>query len=398
MLVIRRQDVAYAAGETIVLSVDRASYDKIRTETIQSDAEKKINFLIRYVPRLRMSPRNIIEELDLLFVKECYTRGYKILKEGEFNENVYFIRSGICKMMYSLIGPMKKVKEQLSPEEQEKYKYITLCNVSVGQSFGEDSGLNGNKVQETVQAESEVVEAYKISKSMLLQYFGGSSSEILYSIRANIQTKKNWNQLKITQYSSMKKEDLMNANLLVDNDIYKELNPTKTLPGEVPYLKMTQTYGKPSKETVLKLTKEEEAKAKEAVLPPPPKPEMRPRARNDFMVGKAPDEEYKDNTLRGFGTMRLVASDRMKNITSQQMRGLVALRSIAQDVRSGTKRQDNAGGFDKSSLKKFQDSVTMADPAIAAKAKANPSGDSGLNMFKKMRDFDSGNLKAKLGQ
>ena len=96
--------------------------------------------------------------------------------------------------------------------------------------------------------------------------------------------------------------------------------------------------------------------------------------------------------------MRLVASDRMKNITSQQMRGLVALRSIAQDVRSGTKRQDNAGGFDKSSLKKFQDSVTMADPAIAAKAKANPSGDSGLNMFKKMRDFDSNNLKAKLGQ
>lgn len=386
------------AKQALVLVIDRTIYDRIRTETVQCDAEKKIAFLVRYVPRLRMSPRNIIEELDILFIKECFTKGYRILKKGDFDENVYFIKEGQCRVMAPVNNSLNGIKSQLTPEENAKYKYATLSIIGVGQSFGEDSGLNENKVQETVQAESEIVETYKISRAMLLQYFGGSASEVIYSIRANLQAKKNWNQLKLAQYNSMSKDKLIKENVLVDEDAYNELEPTKTVPGEVPYLKMVQTYGKPSVEAAMKLTKEEEKKAEEAVLPPPPKMELRPKPRNEFMVAKAANEEVKNDTLRGFGTMRLVPSNRMQHMTQEKMRGLETLRNIAQERRTGGAKPGPKANFDQGSIKKFQNSVMMADPAILANKSKATEGSSGLNLFRKMKDFESINIKDKIGQ
>eukprot|EP01022_Parablepharisma_sp_SALTPOND_P012672 TRINITY_DN1635_c0_g1_i1.p3 TRINITY_DN1635_c0_g1~~TRINITY_DN1635_c0_g1_i1.p3 ORF type:complete len:364 (-),score=47.41 TRINITY_DN1635_c0_g1_i1:5498-6589(-) len=351
-----------------------------------------------------MSPRNIIEELDILFVKECYTKGYRIIKDGEYNENVYFIKSGVCKLLQPIAGPLNPVKAQMTPEEQANHKYIALCDLGIGQAFGEDSALNSSKAQETVEAESEKVEAYKISKSMLLQYFGGSASEVIYAVRAGVQAKKNWIHLKLQQLASARKEDLAEAGLFRDETEYRSLNPSKTVPGEVPYLKMVQTYGKPAAGSMLKLDKMEEQKAPEPVArpPPAPKPEFRPKPRNEFMVEKAPNEEHRDDKLRGFGTMRLVASDRMKNINSQQMKSLIALRSIAHDVKTGGKmKQEPKTDFNRDSLKKFQNTVMMADPAIAEKAKdgANgPGAAAGSDFFKKMRGFNPEALKGKFGQ
>jgi len=345
-----------------------------------------------------MSPRDIIQELDILFVKECYTKGYRILKDGDHNENVYFIREGVCRVMQPINNVLNPLREQLTIEEKSKYKYASLCVIGVGQAFGEDSGLNENKVQEAVQAESEVVETYKISRQMLLQYFGGSASEVLYLMRATLQAKKNWNQLKIIQYNATSKEDLIEENVLIDEESYKKLKPTMSVPGEVPYLKMVQTYGKPSVETITKLTKEEEKKAETAVLPPPPKMESRPEARNEFMVAKAPNEEYKDNTLRGFGTMRLVASDRMKHITPQQMKAMAVLRGIADIRNPGKVNQEPKADFDKRSVKKFQETVMMADPAIVTRGNSKPEPNSGLNLFRKMKDFDSASVKEKFAQ
>ncbi len=409
-----RQDIAKAAGETTVLAIDRVAYDRIRAETVQSDAEQKIEYLIRYVPKLRMSPRGIIEELDILFVKECYTKGYRIIKDGDFNENVYFIKSGACKLLQPLTGPLTAVKAQLTSDEQAKYKYVQMCTLGVGQAFGEETALNGGKSTEVIEAESDQVEAYRISKSMLLQYFGGSASEVIYAIRAGAQAKRNWIQMKLQQLGSAKKDDLLKAGLLCDETEYKSLKPVKTMPGEVPYLKMVQTYGKPSADSTPRSLKvggvsptaaatkvEEEKVGAEPVTsfkpPPAPKPTTRRPMMNTFMIEKAPNEEHKDDSIRGFGTMRLVASDRMKNITPQQMGGLVALRKIAQDVKSGGKKQDPKADFDKESVKNFQNKVMMADPAIAEKAKASAAG-SGANFFKKMREFNAADLKAKLGQ
>ncbi len=124
------QDLATSCGESMVLSIDKAAYERIRAETVKSEGEQKIDFLIRYVPKLRMSPRNIIEELDILFVKERYTRGYKILREGEFNENVYFVRSGMCRLLLPLTGTLSGFRAQLSPEDQGRYRHIILSTLS----------------------------------------------------------------------------------------------------------------------------------------------------------------------------------------------------------------------------------------------------------------------------
>jgi len=111
----------------MVLEIDRVASDKIRATTVLSTAEEKIVYLQRYIPKVRMSPRNIIEELEILFVKERYTKGYKILKEGEFNENVYFVYSGQCTVLYPAPNEVKKF---LSLEEKAKYKYCSLNQLS----------------------------------------------------------------------------------------------------------------------------------------------------------------------------------------------------------------------------------------------------------------------------
>lgn len=38
-----------------------------------SAAEKKINFLIRYVPGLRDLPKRLVEDFEVYFIKECVT-------------------------------------------------------------------------------------------------------------------------------------------------------------------------------------------------------------------------------------------------------------------------------------------------------------------------------------
>ena len=127
--------MAKSAIDSVVMSIDRDAFDRIRVDTIKSDAEQKIDFLMRYVPRMRMSPRNIVEELDILFVKECYPKGYRVIKDGELNDSVYFIRSGVCQSLHPLAGALGSLKDQLTPDEQAKYKYVKLSDLSNSHNY-----------------------------------------------------------------------------------------------------------------------------------------------------------------------------------------------------------------------------------------------------------------------
>ncbi len=261
-----------------------------------------------------------------------------------------------------------------------------------------------------MEAASDVVEAYRVSKSMLLQYFGGSASEVVYAIRAALQAKKNWQQLKVQQIASLKREELHKLVQFKDESETKGLNPTKTVPGETPYLKTMQTYGsalRPAEgEHTFKHKSEEEKSVPEPDAKPaaPPKMDLRPRPRAELMRRmEHGNEDHKHDSASAFATMRLVASDRMKELNSQQMKGLIALRSIAQDVKSGKSRAEGKGEFNHDTVKRFQKTVMMADPAIAEKVhegpnQAKPAGGAGMDFFKKMRNFNPGDLRAKLGQ
>lgn len=46
------------------------------SKTKLTASEKKVEFLIQYVPTFRNLPRRVIEDFEIYFTKEAVTRGY----------------------------------------------------------------------------------------------------------------------------------------------------------------------------------------------------------------------------------------------------------------------------------------------------------------------------------
>jgi len=78
-----------------------------------STSEKKLEFLLRYVPKLRSLPRRVIEDYEVYFQKEVMTKGYPVLKFEEQDDYICFIYRGTCKILY----PFEKVKEYMADSE-----------------------------------------------------------------------------------------------------------------------------------------------------------------------------------------------------------------------------------------------------------------------------------------
>lgn len=76
-----RLDYARAVAETCwVLVIHKEQYELIVKKTQLSVSEQKIDFLMRYVPKLRAVTRNMVEELEVFFIKEVVTEGYMMQK------------------------------------------------------------------------------------------------------------------------------------------------------------------------------------------------------------------------------------------------------------------------------------------------------------------------------
>jgi CRP-like cAMP-binding protein len=54
---------------------------------------------VRYVPRLRAVSRNVIEELEVFFIKEVVTQGYILQKQDEQDDYIYFVYRGTCRIL-----------------------------------------------------------------------------------------------------------------------------------------------------------------------------------------------------------------------------------------------------------------------------------------------------------
>lgn len=69
-----RHDYARAVSDKVeVLEIDKEQYELIIKKTQISTSEKKIDFLIRYVPKFRSVARKMIEEMEVFFIKEVVT-------------------------------------------------------------------------------------------------------------------------------------------------------------------------------------------------------------------------------------------------------------------------------------------------------------------------------------
>lgn len=75
----KRNDFASATqGKTELITFNTAAYKEIITKTMQSESEAKIDFLMRFGPKLREAGRRLIEEFEVFFVKEKATKGFQL--------------------------------------------------------------------------------------------------------------------------------------------------------------------------------------------------------------------------------------------------------------------------------------------------------------------------------
>jgi hypothetical protein len=57
----------------IVLEMDTIKYINIISKTQISESQKKIDFLIRYIPGFRELPKRLVEDFEVFFQKEQAT-------------------------------------------------------------------------------------------------------------------------------------------------------------------------------------------------------------------------------------------------------------------------------------------------------------------------------------
>lgn len=74
---MERYDFAIASKEnTEILVFNTTVYKEIISKTLQNQAEKKIDFLLRFGPKLRDAGRNMVQDFEIMFVKYLAKKGF----------------------------------------------------------------------------------------------------------------------------------------------------------------------------------------------------------------------------------------------------------------------------------------------------------------------------------
>lgn len=178
-----RNDYARIVSDSCeLLEIDGQKYLEIMSKTKLSASEKKIDFLIQYVPTLRNLPKKIVEDFEIYFQKEVLTRGYQILKINEQDDYLYLVFRGVCKVLYN-VDMLPEIFGESAFYDKQKQKYFVIGQFGRGEMFGEQSALNDLDNPFTVVAASPKVELYKIHRSNFYQFFGGVQGSSIDQIR-----------------------------------------------------------------------------------------------------------------------------------------------------------------------------------------------------------------------
>jgi len=127
----KRNREAIAEVATIVLKIDLQEYEDIRKKRVLSAAESKINFLTRHIPGLRSVDSKIVQQVEIIFQKEKYTKGYRITEQGKTNDNIYFIASGVCRILYHY-NSNPKLKEKFDSLDISMPGFVLLGKLAEG--------------------------------------------------------------------------------------------------------------------------------------------------------------------------------------------------------------------------------------------------------------------------
>jgi hypothetical protein len=82
-----------------LISFQTNSYNQLLQEKQTTVAESKIDFLMRFGPKLRDIGRSMLEEFEVLWLKYEASRGYQFTKFQEQDDNIYLLYSGTARML-----------------------------------------------------------------------------------------------------------------------------------------------------------------------------------------------------------------------------------------------------------------------------------------------------------
>ena len=111
---MERNDFACSkAKQTEVIQIDTNVYKSIITQTQLSVSLEKIDFIMRFVPHLRDGEGCGLAQVkkeEVQFMKEEYSKGFRILNQSAKDEHLYFIFKGKVRLLLSTrIPPMASV-------------------------------------------------------------------------------------------------------------------------------------------------------------------------------------------------------------------------------------------------------------------------------------------------
>ena len=186
-----RRRRAEAKEDVILLEFDTLEYENVRTQRVLSTAEKKIEYLIRYIPGFRSVDIKIIQDLEVNFIKEKVTKGYRLLHQDKPNDYIYFIFSGECRILFNYNSNCK-LKHKFDSLDKSMPSLITIGNLDKGDTIGITSALRATNSPYSVQATSDEVVLYKIKGQKFIDTFGGDKGAPVRKLRAKSIMDSNW--------------------------------------------------------------------------------------------------------------------------------------------------------------------------------------------------------------
>lgn len=313
-----RTDFARIASENCeLMEINGQKYMEIMSKTKLSASEKKVEFLIQYVPTFRNLPRKVVEDFEIYFQKEVVTRGYQILRINEQVDYLYLIYRGVCKVLYN-VDMLPEVFGESAFYDKQKQKYFVIGQFGRGEMFGEQSALNDLANPFTVVAASPKVELYKIHRSNFYQFFGGVEGSSIDQIRTQIILKNNWLCSKLNKLEMMEASELWDLEYCNDKEL-NALHPSKAIVKETQFkinleadIKIKDQGGDQREQAPVMTEKQKRiAELKKQLLAPQTsKPRNAGKQQQDGAGGEDPnDMQNKFKRVMDWGTPRLVTKN-----------------------------------------------------------------------------------------
>lgn len=119
------QYFAYPINNVHIYSIKKEVYDKIIDDLIDRTFKRKIYFLKKFLPNIRSLNEETLLKLKDRFIKLEYSKGSKLIVDGEYDEFIYLIKSGECVALKS-IKKVRGLKEILNSNGLETKTHFVL--------------------------------------------------------------------------------------------------------------------------------------------------------------------------------------------------------------------------------------------------------------------------------